>query len=126
MKRVLAFLRENPTFYLATEEEDQPRVRPFGAIAEFEGKLYICTNNTKSVFRQMIKNPNIEISAANQNGEWLRVQGVAVRDERDEPKIAMLNQNPSLSGKYTIGDSLFEVFYISQAVATFGNIPNFV
>lgn len=50
MKEVLDYLKACGTFYLATNEEGQPRVRPFGAVCEFEGKLYITTNNKKAVF----------------------------------------------------------------------------
>ena len=61
MKKALEFLQESGTFYLATTEGDQPRVRPFGAVFEYEGKLYIVTNNTKKCFKQMLENPKVEI-----------------------------------------------------------------
>ena len=47
MNEVLEFLRSCGTFYLATNEGDQPHVRPFGAVSTFEDKLYIVTNNQK-------------------------------------------------------------------------------
>lgn len=49
------FLFDAKTFYLATNEGGQPRVRPFGAVAEFDGKTYIATNNKKKVFEQILK-----------------------------------------------------------------------
>lgn len=73
MEEVLKYLKECGTFYIATNEADQPRVRPFGAICEFEGKLYIITNNKKNVYRQMMSNPKIEISGMNK-GTWIRVE----------------------------------------------------
>ena len=56
MNKALEFLQESGIFYLATTEGDQPRVRPFGAVFEYEGKLYIVTNNTKKCFKQMLEN----------------------------------------------------------------------
>ena len=46
MDKVLKFLKDVETYYLATVEGDQPRVRPFGTAHVFEGKLYIVTNNS--------------------------------------------------------------------------------
>ncbi len=59
MNAVYEFLKKCGTFYLATEENGQPHVRPFGAVCMFEGKLYIVTNNQKKVYLQMIKNGNL-------------------------------------------------------------------
>ena len=56
MNEVVKYLQECGTFYLATVEGDQPHVRPFGAVCEFEGKLYIVTNNKKAVYNQMKAN----------------------------------------------------------------------
>ena len=125
MKRALDFLKESGTFYLATAEGDQPRVRPFGAAPEFEGRLYICTNNTKPVFRQMIANDKVEISACS-GSRWIRVSGVAVEDPRREAKEAMLAQNPNLNRLYKADDGIFEVLYLKNAQAaiyTFGVAP---
>ena len=61
MNDVVKYLQECGTFYLATVEGDQPHVRPFGAVCEFEGKLYIVTNNKKDVYNQMKVNGKVEI-----------------------------------------------------------------
>ena len=63
MKRVYDFLKKAGTYYLATVEGDQPRVRPFGTVDIFEGKLYIQTGKVKPVANQMKANPKVEISA---------------------------------------------------------------
>ena len=47
MNEVAEYLKSCGTFYLATSEEGQAHVRPFGAVCVFEGKLYIVTNNQK-------------------------------------------------------------------------------
>lgn len=117
MKEVLEFLKECQTFYLATCEEGQPRVRPFGAVAEYEGKLYISTNNKKEVFKQLLENPRFEISGMNKD-KWIRLEGVAVRDERRAAREEMLTENPSLMGMYSVDDGIMEVLYIKDATAT--------
>lgn len=122
MEEVLNYLRENPIFYIATVEGDQPRVRPFGAVAEFEGKLYICTNNTKKVFKQIEKNPKVEISAMGKGGSWLRLEAKCIADERKEAKEKMLADNPGLKNMYSVDDGIFEVLYLKDATATFASM----
>lgn len=117
MKEVLKYLKECGTFYLATIEGDQPRTRPFGAVCEFGNKLYIATNNQKKVYDQMIENPKVEISAMNK-GTWIRLEGVAVRDDRNEARAAMIDDNKNLSNMYSVNDKLFEVLYLKDATAT--------
>ena len=117
MKKALDFLKQARTFYIATVEGDQPRVRPFGAACEFEDKLYIVTNNTKKVYAQLIADPKTEICAM-QGASWIRIAAECVRDERREAKKAMLDANPSLRGMYNEDDGLVEVFYLKNAEAT--------
>jgi hypothetical protein len=83
MNRVVEFLKKCGTFYLATVEGDQPRVRPFGAVLEMKGKVYICTNNKKDCFRQIKKNPKVEICGMLPSGDsWIRVSGTLVVDDK--------------------------------------------
>lgn len=124
MNEVLEFLKDNPTFYIATIDGDQARVRPFGAVIEYEGKLYFCTNNTKSVFKQLIANPKVEISTVSPKGEWIRLTGKAVVDSSSEAKSAMLEGNPSLKQMYSLEDKTFEVFYLSDAVAVINSFSS--
>ena len=105
MKRALEFLKESGVFYLATEDGDQPRVRPFGAVCGFEGKLYVTTANRKPVFRQITENPKTEISAMTPDGRWIRLEAELVRDERREAKTAMLEANPKLRSMYGEDDA---------------------
>ena len=120
MQRVLNFLKEAGTYYLATIDGDQARVRPFGTINEFEGKLYIQTGKVKDVSKQLHKNPKAEICAF-KDGEWLRVAGTFVADDRREARVAMLEAYPSLQGMYSADDGNTEVFYIKDATATFSS-----
>jgi uncharacterized pyridoxamine 5'-phosphate oxidase family protein len=118
MRRVLEFLKESGTFYLATTEGDQPRVRPFGAVFEYEGNLYITTNNTKKCFKQMMENPKIEISGMNKSGQWIRVSGEVANDDRREVKEFALNAVPSLRRMYSVDDGIFSVLYFTKGIAT--------
>lgn len=117
MERVYQFLKDAETYYLATVEGDQPRVRPFGTIHIFEGKLYIQTGKVKDVSRQLMKNGKAEVCAF-KNGEWIRVAGILVEDDRVEARQSMLDAYPSLQGMYKANDGNTQVFYFKDAVAT--------
>ena len=94
MEKVLQFLNDSKTFYLATAEENgQPHVRPFGAAAMIDGKICICANNQKAVYQQMKKNPKVEISGM-AGGKWIRLSAEVCEDERRESKAAMLQAHP--------------------------------
>ena len=117
MQEVYDYLKKCGTYFLATEEGNQPRVRPFGTIDIFEDKLYIQTGKVKPVSKQIMANPNVEICAF--AGEtWIRIQAVAVEDDRVEPKQHMLDAYPSLQAMYSANDDNTQVFYLQDAVAT--------
>ena len=118
IKKVCDFLDEAQTYYLATAEGDQPRVRPFGTALLYEGKLYIQTGKVKAVSRQIAANPKVEICAF-QGGRWLRVAGELVNDDRREVKAAMLEKMPSLKAMYSADDDNTQVLYFKNATATF-------
>ena len=103
--------------YIATLEGNQPRVRPFGAQCEFEGKLYLTTSNQKAVYAQMKANSKVEISGMSPDGRWIRLTAEAVFDERREAKTAMLEANPELRSLYSEDDGKMEVFYLQNATA---------
>lgn len=117
MKETYEFLKKCGTYYLATMDGDQPRVRPFGTVNLFEGKLYIQTGKKKSVSKQMHKNPKVEICAY-ADGKWVRVSAAVVEDPRIEAQQSMLDAYPSLQGMYKAGDGNTEVFYLKDAVST--------
>lgn len=118
MKEVLEYLKACGTFYLATCEDGQPHVRPFGAVCEFEGKLYIVTNNQKKVYQQMKKNGKVEICGMHK-GTWIRVEGEVTEDTRREARVAMMDDNTAaLSSMYTVDDSLMTVFRFEHGTAT--------
>lgn len=118
MKKVIDYLKESQVFHIATMDGDQPRVRPFGAVAEFEGKLYIITNNQKKCFKQMIDNPKIEISAMGKDNTWIRVEAKVVLDSRMEARSRMLEEYEMLKRMYSADDGKMEVLYLEDATAT--------
>lgn len=120
MKEVYEFLKECGTFYIATIDGDQPRVRPFGVVNIFEDKLYIQTGKVKEVSKQMQINPKVEICALKDN-KWLRLAGKVVRDDRIEAKASMLDANPMLKSMYSAEDDNTEVLYFEDATATFSS-----
>jgi uncharacterized pyridoxamine 5'-phosphate oxidase family protein len=119
MDEVYQFLKANPTFYLATVDGDQPRVRPFGAVAVYEGKLYLQTGNVKNVYAQIQKNPKIEICTMGKDNTWIRISATVVRDARIEARQHMLDENPGLKKMYAADDGNCEVLYLKDATATF-------
>ena len=120
MKRVEKFLKDAGTYYLATMDGDQPRVRPFGTIHIFEDKLYIQTGKVKDVSKQIHANPKVEICAF-LNGEWVRVAGTLIEDDRAEARASMLDAYPDLKSMYAVDDGNTEVFYFKDATATFSS-----
>ena len=118
MNEIYEFLKKCGVYYLATVEGDQPRVRPFGTIDLFEGKLYIQTGLVKPVAKQLSANAKVEISAMSPDGKWIRVAGEAVLDENLAAQEHMLAAYPSLQGMYKPGDGNTAVYYLKNATAT--------
>ena len=125
MKRVLDFLKKAEVYYLATVEGDQPRVRPFGTVNEFEGKLYIQTGKVKPTSKQLAANPKAEICAFC-DGAWIRVACELVEDDRFEARKSMLDAYPNLRHMYDENDGNTQVLYMQNVTATissFGGAP---
>ena len=120
IEKVCKFLDEAGTYYLATVEGDQPRVRPFGTALVYGGKLYIQTGKVKSVSKQLARNPKAEICAF-KDGKWLRLSGVLINDDSRDAKQAMLDKMPELKAMYSADDDNTQVLYFKNATATFGS-----
>ena len=123
MQEVCEFLKKCGTYYLASVDGDQPRVRPFGTIHIFEDKLYIQTGKSKDVSKQIQKNPKVEICGFAE-GKWVRVAGELVRDDRIEAKESMLDAYPNLKAMYSAEDDNTEVLYFKNATATFSSFTD--
>jgi uncharacterized pyridoxamine 5'-phosphate oxidase family protein len=118
MREVHDFIKGCGYYFLATTEGDQPRVRPFGTLVIFEGKMYIQTGKSKNVSKQISKNPKIEICAYDGKEKWIRVQAVAVNDDNREVKQFMLDTYPQLKDRYSPDDDNTQVLYLKDAAAT--------
>ena len=128
-KECIEFATANPVGHLATTDGDQPRVRPFGTAMIFEDKLYIQTGKSKNVSKQIMKNPKIEICAMSSDNTVLRVEAVAVEDDRTEARQKMLDAYPQLKARYSADDGNNQVLYLKDATATissFGGEPKVV
>jgi len=122
MKELLDYLKSCGTFYIATSEDGSPHVRPFGAVCEFENRLYIVTNNKKKVYAQMLKNPKVEICGMIKD-TWIRIEGEVKEDTRRDARVAMMNDYPdALGSMYHVDDNLMTVFYFTHATATIYSI----
>lgn len=120
MEEVYEFLKKCGAYYLATVEGDQPRVRPFGTVLIFDKKLYIQTGKSKNVSKQMLANPKIEICAFS-GDKWIRVEALAIEDDRIEPKQKMLEAYPQLKAMYSADGPNTQVLYLKNATATFSS-----
>lgn len=118
MEEVCEFLKKCGVYYLATMEGKQPRVRPFGTAHIFEDKLYIQTGKSKDVFKQIMTNPNVEVSGF-VDGVWIRLSGKLIHDDRREARKSMLDAYPNLRGMYNEDDGNTAVLYFENATATF-------
>ncbi len=123
IQEVLQFLTDAKLFYIATVENGTPKVRPFGFVMEFEGKLYFCTNNQKDIYRQLQANPELEISATSAGYQWIRLKGKAVFDKNSTAKVKAFEVSPALANMYKSSDNpIFEVFYLQNGEAAFYGI----
>ncbi len=123
MEKVFQFLKDAEIYYLATVEGDQPRVRPFGTVHIFEGKLYIQTGRVKDVSKQIMANGKVELCAMKE-GDWIRVAGTLVEDDRTEARQSMLDAYPSLQNMYAADDGNTQVFYLENATATISSFTH--
>lgn len=122
IEKVCEFLDKTRTYYLATVDGDQPRVRPFGTALVYDGKLYIQTGKVKPVSKQLAANPKAEICAFDgETGTWLRVSGELINDDSREVKVAMLEKHPELKMMYNADDDNTQVLYFKDATATFSS-----
>ena len=118
IEKVYNYLNDAQTYYLATIDKDQPRVRPFGTALVYGGRLYIQTGKSKDVAKQIAANPNFEICAC-MEGTWLRVSGKLVEEDSRDLKVKMLDKMPSLKAMYSPDDDNTQILAITEAKATF-------
>ncbi|MDD3340745.1 MAG: pyridoxamine 5'-phosphate oxidase family protein [Bacilli bacterium] len=114
MNSIVKELKDTGVFYIATIDNNHPRVRPFSSVCEYNEKVYFCTNNTKKVWEQIIQNPNVEISGMKKNGQWIRVTGTLITDDSLEAKKAVLEDETGPKNLYNYEDEIFKVMYLEN------------
>lgn len=117
MNKVVEELKKVKIFYIATMESDQPRVRPFSSVAEFEGHAYLCTGKHKDIYNQISKNPKVELSGMYDGGTWLRVTATLVEDDRIEAQEAVLSDPTGPSQLYKPNDGRLVVYRLTNVKA---------
>lgn len=117
MEEIYEFLKACGDYFLATCDDGQPRVRPFGTVNIYNGRLYIQTGKSKSVSRQLHKNPKLEICAM-KDGKWMRVEATAAEDDDREARVSMLEAYPNLKALYSPDDGNTEVWYLRNVTAS--------
>ena len=119
MNSALEFLKANKVFHLATVDGTQARVRPFGFVMKRDDRLYMCTGKMKDVYKQMVKNPQIEVSAMGADNTWLRITGSIAFDDSRETKTQAFEEAPMLLQIYRKGadDENYVTFYFTEAKA---------
>lgn len=120
MEEVYAFLKACGTYYLATMDGNQPRVRPFGTVDLYNGQLTIQTGRKKDVAQQMLTNPQIELCAFD-GQRWLRLAAKAVEIPEVAAQEHMLDAYPNLRSMYAPGDGNTMIFALAEATATFSS-----
>ncbi len=116
MNKATELLQQAKTFFIATVEDDQPRVRPFGAVAEINGKTYLSMNNTKKVFKQLMANPKCEICGMLEPTKWFRITGKLAHDDSNASRAEFLKQCPL--PMYTADDGIFAILYFTEVSGT--------
>lgn len=116
----IEYLKANPVFHIATVEGTKARVRPFGFSMARNGAIYLCTNKTKDVYKQLVNNPEIEISDMGSDMTWLRIRGRIAFDDSRDAKVQAFAESANLLKVYPKGadDETFITFYFTEAVAT--------
>ena len=118
MDKIIKFLKENRVFYFATVDGDKPKVRPFGFCMEYNGKLYFGMGKHKQSYKQLIKNPNVEVCAADAKGQWIRISGVAVFDDSEETNTKAFETLPMLKDIYNEKTGfIMGIIYLKNGVA---------
>ena len=117
MNKVVEELKKVKVFYIATVDNDQPRVRPFSSVAEFEGNAYICCGNHKEIYKQLSDNPKLELCGMYDGGTWLRVSAVAVEDDRVEVQQTVLDDPTGPKQLYKAGDGRFVTYKLTEVKA---------
>jgi len=105
MERALQFLRNHKDVALATSEGDIPKLRIFQVMKQEGNVLYFATSEAKAVWRELRKNPNVELIAYEGNIS-VRCSGMVNFNVEEETKRWIYEHNDVLRRLYTSYDQL--------------------
>lgn len=116
VEKVNAFLDKAKVFYFLTTDGDQPKGRPFGLHLISDGKLYFGCGTFKNVYKQLTKNPKVEVLAF-ADGEFIRYDGKAkvVKDDALLAKVRELM--PQVMEAYDKNNWEMALFYLENGHA---------
>ncbi|MCL1891785.1 MAG: pyridoxamine 5'-phosphate oxidase family protein [Alphaproteobacteria bacterium] len=118
MEKVYGILKQADVWFLATDDNGQPRVRPMAPVNIFDGRLYFMTSHSKPVSRQMKENSKVEICALIAEDRWIRIAATAINDDSRDAKKSFLDAHPDLVEEHPLDDPDTQVLYLKDAVAT--------
>lgn len=105
MSKAYDFLRECGTFFVLTMNGEYPAGRPFGVVIEEGEYLYLATNDSNQVHRQMRDHSQIQIIAKKSDTrEWVRITGVAKEYKDDQIVEKMVAEFEVMRRKYGAGN----------------------
>ncbi len=117
MNKIVEELKKVKVFYIATIEDDQPRVRPFGSVTDIDGDAYICSGNFKDFYKQVKANSNVELCGMYDNTSWLRVSAKLEENNDIEIQRKILSDPTGPKGLYEPGDGKFVTFKLTNVHA---------
>jgi uncharacterized pyridoxamine 5'-phosphate oxidase family protein len=117
MDELRDFVNGCGSYFLATVEDGQPRVRPFGTFTVYDGSFCVQTGRVKNVARQIFANSKIELCAYDGKNKWVRIQASAAEEPSRESKEFMLDTYPQLKTMYSADDGNTLIFRLSDVTA---------
>lgn len=117
-EKINDYLTETGVFFLATALDKQPHLRPLGMHFIMDGKLWFGVGDQKEVYKQLKKNPLVEIVALKKDNHWLRYSGKVVFTMDQKYAQKALEMSPYLKEIYNskTGYKLM-MFYVEDATA---------
>jgi len=117
MNVVAQFMQESKVFYLASNGENGPDVRPMGIVIPFNQKLYMVLAKSMNLHKQLQKDGKVSISSyAGEN--VLRLYGTAVLDDSDETKDAFIGMNEQIAQMFP--KKIIAPYYLKDVEASIG------
>lgn len=116
VEKINEFLDKAKVFYFLTTDGDQPKGRPFGFHLLDDGKLYFGCGTFKNVFKQLEKNPKVEVLAVNGN-EFLRYDGKVKIVKSDALLEKVRKAMPQIMALYDKNGWEMGLFYLENGHA---------